>query len=104
MKKSFDITLVGLIICLFSAIAADAALEQTSNGTSRQYLHELTTGIEQLSTSMIADAQQPVSQPVINGGRPVVSPDGSRIAFISNRAGNDDVYVMRVDGTHEKQL
>jgi Tol biopolymer transport system component len=33
----------------------------------------------------------------------VVSPDGSHIAFISNRAGNDDVFVIRADGNDEIQ-
>ncbi len=42
--------------------------------------------------------------PMIHGGLPSVSPDGSRIAFISNRGGADDVYVIAADGTGEVQL
>ncbi|MGH9424485.1 MAG: TolB family protein, partial [Thermoanaerobaculia bacterium] len=37
--------------------------------------------------------------PVIENATPVVSPDGSRIAFHSNRDGQPDVYVMSADGT-----
>ena len=32
------------------------------------------------------------------------SPDGSQIAFVSNSAGNDDIYVVNVDGSDLRQL
>ena len=35
---------------------------------------------------------------------PAWSSDGSRIAFVSNRDGNSDIFVMNVDGTHVRQL
>ncbi len=35
---------------------------------------------------------------------PVVSPDGSLIAFTSNRSGTSDVYVIAVDGSGERRL
>jgi hypothetical protein len=35
---------------------------------------------------------------------PAFSPDGSRIAFISYRNGNGDVYVMRSDGSNQVRL
>ena len=46
----------------------------------------------------LASAQQP-QRPVINGGLPSVSPDGKRIAFVSNRSGNNDLYVVNADGS-----
>jgi TolB protein len=42
--------------------------------------------------------------PVINGGLPEVSPDGLHIAFVSNRAGNDDLFVISTKGSGEVQL
>jgi Tol biopolymer transport system component len=45
-----------------------------------------------------ASAQQP-QRPVINGGLPSVSPDGKRIAFVSSRSGNSDLYVVNPDGS-----
>jgi hypothetical protein len=35
---------------------------------------------------------------------PAWSPDGTRIAFISDRDGPDELFVMRVDGTHVERL
>ena len=35
---------------------------------------------------------------------PAWSPDGSRIAFITNRDGNDEVYVMTADGSDVQRL
>jgi tricorn protease len=36
--------------------------------------------------------------------RPKWSPDGNKIAFVSNRHGNDDVFVMNKNGSQVKQL
>ena len=36
--------------------------------------------------------------------RPAVSPDGSRIAFVSTRAGSYNVFVMNIDGSDVRQM
>ena len=41
---------------------------------------------------------------VVNGSVPAVGPDGKRIAFVSNRTGNDDVYIISLDGSGERPL
>jgi TolB protein len=48
----------------------------------------------------IEQAQQVVTQ----GGQPAVSPDGSRIAFLSERGGANNLFVISTDGTGEVQL
>lgn len=35
---------------------------------------------------------------------PEVSPDGTQIAFMSNRDGNHEIYVMSIDGSKQKRL
>lgn len=52
-----------------------------------------------VAAASLSGAQQP-SRPIINGGLPSVSPQGDAIAFVSNRSGNHDVYVVMPDGSH----
>ena len=51
-------------------------------------------------------ATRPVAStnPVINGGLPNVSPDGSHIEFVSDRGGATDLFVISSDGAGEVQL
>ena len=39
-----------------------------------------------------------------NNYNPKISPDGSQIAYLSNRDGNQEVYVMSIDGTNQTRL
>jgi TolB protein len=50
-----------------------------------------------------SDQQRLTDSPGIDRG-PAVSPDGARIAFISDREGDLDVYVMNADGTDQRSL
>jgi Tol biopolymer transport system component len=36
--------------------------------------------------------------------RPALSPDGKRVAYVSNPAGNDDIFIQRVDGRNALNL
>jgi len=62
-------------------INADAALRRTSK-----------VAIERLTTNPAADFD------------PTWSPDGTQIAFRSQRDGNDEIYVMKADGTCQTNL
>ena len=35
---------------------------------------------------------------------PIFSPDGTKIAFTSNRDGNTEIYVMNADGTDQTRI
>jgi Tol biopolymer transport system component len=52
----------------------------------------------------VQQAATPTPTPVNNGGLPSVSPDGSHMAFVSNRGGVADLFVISADGTDEVQL
>jgi len=39
-----------------------------------------------------------------NSLNPKISPDGTQIAYLSNRDGNQEVYVMNVDGSNQTRL
>lgn len=51
-----------------------------------------------------ARAQTPHPQPAQHGANPTVSPDGGRIAFLSDRDGTEDLYVMNADGSGVRRL
>ena len=59
------------------------------------------TGAEATTTQQPAS---PTPTPVRSSGLPVVSPDGSRIAFTSDRGGANDLFVISTDGSAERQL
>src|SRR6266542_7081935 len=65
-------------------------------------------GLTGVTTTNVAlpQATRPVTSanPVINGGLPLVSPDGLHIAFVSDRRGASDLFVISADGTGEAQL
>ena len=39
-----------------------------------------------------------------NDSQPLVSPDGKRVAFVSDRTGANQIFVMKLDGSGLKQL
>ena len=47
---------------------------------------------------------EPLLDTPAQNGSPACSPDGSRIAFISNRDGNYEIYLMRVDGGGQRRV
>jgi Tol biopolymer transport system component/pimeloyl-ACP methyl ester carboxylesterase/Ca2+-binding RTX toxin-like protein len=56
---------------------------------------------------VIADGSRQTTNLTNNSGAdesPVWSPDGSKIAFVSNRDGNLEIYVMNVDGSQQTRL
>lgn len=57
-----------------------------------------------IGTCLCAARGQTGRPPVIHGGAPAVSPDGSKIAFLSDRDGVTDLYVISVDGSDELRL
>jgi TolB protein len=53
----------------------------------------------------ILPSQSPSPTPLpLNGSLPVVSPNGKHIAYVSDRTGADDVYVISADGRNEQRL
>jgi len=66
----------------------------------RPLLNTLVAGVLLSLLTLSASAQQGV----VNSGLPVVSPDGRRIVFSSNRNGTNDLYIIGVDGSKETQL
>lgn len=55
-------------------------------------------------SSLAAESTEPVPLSRVVDYEPTWSPDGNRIAFVSNRNGALKVYTMRADGTELRQL
>jgi Tol biopolymer transport system component len=60
-------------------------------------------GIYQLRSG-VADTLRPVLADSFANVQPALSPDRTRIAFSSDRAGSYDLYLMDADGTHLQRL
>jgi hypothetical protein len=48
--------------------------------------------------------QQQLTSEAAGGFESAVSPDGTRIAFASDRSGNDDIWIMNIDGSDPQNL
>jgi Tol biopolymer transport system component len=57
-----------------------------------------------LATCLSSASGQTPAPPAIHGAAPAVSPDGTKIAFLSDRDGATDLYVVATDGTGEIRL
>lgn len=61
-----------------------------------------------ITSPIVFDVQKPSNDTpsvrVTYNRAPDVSPDGQRIAFVSNRDGNDEIYIMRIDGTAQERV
>jgi Tol biopolymer transport system component len=57
-----------------------------------------------LGSSLQAMPGQSARPPMVHGGAPAVSPDGSKIAFLSERDGATDLFIIAADGTGEARL
>jgi Tol biopolymer transport system component len=92
-------TIRGRILIDMTAILVASCLAlAASDGAPASQTHSIQQPSQQAATAAPA-------RPVTNGGLPVVSPDGSHIAFVSDRGGGeDDVFVVASDGTKETQL
>lgn len=57
-----------------------------------------------LLATLVVIAQQTAQQLQIDSGTPAVSPDGTSIAFTSNRDGAPSIFIISLDGTGEREL
>ena len=98
------------------ALAVAAALAAITSSVSLAGASELHARNGKLAYTAVVSAYQVfVQHPDEDSARrvfatdsvdhaPVASPDGTRIAFVSGRDGNDEIYVANVDGRNVRRL
>jgi TolB protein len=63
----------------------------------------LSIGLAAAAAALSPALAQP-KPPAVHGAAPAVSPDGRRIAFLADRDGATDIYVIGADGSDETRL
>jgi Tol biopolymer transport system component/DNA-binding winged helix-turn-helix (wHTH) protein len=84
----------------------DAAI--SSSGDLAMVRERLDIDIFKLDVDRLRHGDSPAALPVVNSNRletnPSVSPDGSKLAFESNRTGFTEIWTSNVDGTNPTQI
>ncbi len=79
----------------------------SSDGTTLVYVQQ---AVEQGTINIFkVQATQPGSDTMLTNYTgteydPVFSPDGQSLAFVANHTGNDEIWVMNLDGSNQRQL
>src|ERR1700720_1740743 len=94
------VALIAAALSASSAIASHREVAQNPDPISGHWDGSFTLQ----ATPMPRSTATPTPTPVVNGAQPLVSPDGAHIAFLSNRGGSEDLFVINADGTGETQL
>src|SRR5216110_2362350 len=105
--------LLGILLILIAGLSSSTIAQPTS--AAQPYFTEPALSPDGAEIAFVSggdiwtvpaaggDARLLVSHPA-NESRPLYSPDGRRLAFISTRTGNGDIYVLTLDTGELKRL
>ncbi len=96
MPKSALIAVFSLVLYPASAQKASPYLTEPAVSPTRAEVAFVSGGDIWTAPLAGGEARLLVSHPA-NETRPMYSPDGTRLAFVSNRTGNGDLYVLQLD-------
>ncbi|HEX5027903.1 MAG TPA: hypothetical protein VFV56_03730 [Gaiellaceae bacterium] len=100
-------SLVALVAVSAAAVLASTSIagSVSQNARNGQLAYTVVTSALQIyaQTPGSAPATRVIASDAVDFGA-VASPDGTRIAFVSGRDGNDELYVARSDGTDVRRL
>lgn len=80
----------------FAPLSGRVAFDSSRSWGVQIFEMDLRTGVARQLTTILHDGR-------VNRV-PEFSRDGTRIAFVSSRDGNDEIYLMHADGTHQSRL
>ena len=98
------------LLVLACVLAAVAILDEGAPGApipaaqDRLVFTAITGSSSDLFVQALGGAPIPLTEDAFRDGEASFSPDGRRIAFVSDRGGSLDIWVMNADGSNPRQL
>ena len=109
MRKQNTTSYVVCVLCLFLLSACGVSKEQVAATMAVQTIEARGADTAEIEESP-TDTDMPEASPSVDLPTETLTPEPSSlssagmIAFISDRNGNRDIYLINVDGTGERQL
>ena len=103
-------TVTAALLAMAVVLAAVAILDEPEPGApipaaqDRLVFTAMTGSAGDLLVQALGGAPVPLTSDAFRDGEPAFSPDGRRIAFVSDRGGSLDIWVMNADGSEPRQL
>ena len=97
-KKLSSVVILSALASVLPLSATDASFPGSNGRIAFEFDNKI------LTVDPPDGSPEEVPGPTLVGADPAWSPDGSRIAFVGQGAGNEDIFVMHANGSHRRRL
>jgi dipeptidyl aminopeptidase/acylaminoacyl peptidase len=102
MRRSAVLAAAAAAVALVVGSGASAGSSTAVNG--HVFVRVIDFGAEDIASIRADGTEHIASPPFGNNWDPAVSPDGTKVAFLSNAGGHTDIYLMSADGSNLHEL